>query len=76
MIKLFNFELKNDDSLYLASKVRSIMYDIKNSGVEVDIPLIAYVMALYPTYSHYLESLDASGNLMKITFDSLKFAKR
>ena len=53
------------------------MHDIKNIG-EVDIPLIAYVKAFYPTYSHYLESLQSSGNLMKITFDSLEknFAER
>ena len=61
MIKLFNLELKNDDPLYLASEVRSIMHDIKNTGVEVDIPIIAYVKALYPTYSNYLESLQGSG---------------
>ena len=56
MVKLSSIELKNDDPLALASKVRSIMHDIKNTGVEVDIPLIAYVKALYPTYSHYLQS--------------------
>ena len=41
-------------------------------------PLIAYVKELYPTYSHYLESFQASGNLVKIIFDSLekKFAER
>ena len=72
MIKLFSLELKNDDPLALASEVRSILHDIKNTGVEFDIPLIAYVKALYPTYAHYLESLQASGNLMKITFDSLE----
>ena len=55
MIKSFNLELKNDDPLALASEVRSIMHDINNTGVEVDIPLIAYVKALYPTYSHYLD---------------------
>ena len=49
MIKLFSLELKNDDPLALASEVRSMMHDIKNTGVEVDIPLIAYVKALYPT---------------------------
>eukprot|EP00253_Pinus_taeda_P003798 PITA_03798 len=54
------------------------MHDIKATGFEIDIPLIAYVKARYPTYSHYLESLQASGNLKEITFDSLekKFAKR
>ena len=29
MIKLFSFELKNDDPLALASEIRSIMHDIK-----------------------------------------------
>ena len=72
MIKLFSLELKNDDPLALASKLRSIMHDIKKTSVEADIALIAYVKALYPTYSHFLESLQASGNLMKITFDSLE----
>lgn len=72
MIKLFNLELKNDDPIDLASEVRSIMHDIKATSVEIDIPLIAHVKALYPTYSHYLESLKASGNLKEITFDSLK----
>ena len=43
MIKLFNLELKNDDPLALASEVRSIMHDIKTTGVLIDIPLIAYV---------------------------------
>ena len=78
MIKLFSLELKNDDPLDLASEVRSIMHDIKSTGVEIDIPLTAYVKALYPTYSHYLESFQASGNLKQITFDSLekKFLKR
>ena len=57
MIKLFSLELKNDDPLSLASEVRSIMHEFKNTGVEFDIPLIAYVKALYPTSPHYLESL-------------------
>ena len=54
------------------------MHDIKTTGVEIVIPLIAYVKALYPTCSHYLESLKASGNLKVITFYSLekKFAER
>lgn len=78
MIKLFNLELKNDDPLALASEVRSIMHDIKATGVEINIPLIAYVKALYSTYSHYLEPLQVHGNLKEITFDSLekKFAER
>ena len=46
MIKLLKLELKNDDPLALASEVRSIMHDIKTIGVEIDIPLIAYVKAL------------------------------
>lgn len=60
LIKLFNFELKNDDPLALASKVRSRIHDIKVTSVEIDIPLISYVKDLYPTYSLYLESLQAN----------------
>jgi len=78
MIKLFNLELQNDDPLALASEVKSFMRDIKVINVELDIPLIDFVKALYPTYSNYLESLQANGNLKEITFDSLvnKFVER
>eukprot|EP00253_Pinus_taeda_P027870 PITA_27870 len=78
MIKLFALELQNNDSLALTSEVKSIMHDIKSTKVELDIPLISFLNALYPTYSNYLESLQANGNLKDITFDSLvkKFAKR
>ena len=78
MIKLFTLELQNNDPLSLASEVKSIMHDIKSTKVELDIPLIAFLKALYPTYSNYLESLQANRNLKDITFDSLvkKFAER
>ena len=54
------------------------MHDINSTKVELDIPLIAFLKALYPTYSNYLESLQANGNLKDITFDSLvkKFVER
>jgi len=71
MIKLFTLELQNNDPLALASEVKSIMHDIKSTKVELDIPLIAFLKALYHTYSNYLESLQANGNLKDITFDSL-----
>jgi len=78
MIKLFPLELQNNDPLALASKVKSIMHDIKATKVELDIPLIIFLKALYPTYSNYLESLQENGNLKDITFDSLvkKIAER
>eukprot|EP00253_Pinus_taeda_P034253 PITA_34253 len=78
MIKLFTLELQNNDLLALASEVKSIMHDIKATKVELNIPLITFLKALYPTYSNYLESLQANGNLKDITFDSLvkKIAKR
>lgn len=78
MIKLFTLELKNNDPLALASELMSIMHDINSTKVELDIPLIAFLKALYPTYSKYLESLQANGNLKDITFDSLvkKFVER
>eukprot|EP00253_Pinus_taeda_P016478 PITA_16478 len=78
MIKLFTLELQNNDPLSLASEVKSIMHDMKATKVELDIPLITFLKALYPTYSNYLESLQANGNLKDITFDSLvkKFGER
>eukprot|EP00253_Pinus_taeda_P007027 PITA_07027 len=71
MIKLFTLELQNNDPLAFASEVKSIMHDIKVTKVELDITLISFLKALYPTYSNYLESLQANGNLRDITFDSL-----
>jgi len=54
MIKLFTLELQNNDPLALASKVKSIMCDIKVINVELDIALIALFKAIYPTYSNYI----------------------
>lgn len=78
MIKLFTLELQNNDPLALASEIKSIMHDIKSTKVELDIPLIAFLKVLYTTYSNYLQSLQANGNLKDITFGSLvkKFAER
>eukprot|EP00253_Pinus_taeda_P008959 PITA_08959 len=78
MIKLFTLELQNNDPLSLAFEIKSIMHDIKSTKVELDIPLIAFLKALYPPYSNYLDSLQANGNLKDVTFDSLvkKFAER
>ena len=72
MINLFNLVLKNDEPLSLASEIRSIMHEIKSIGVEIYVPLTTYVKALYPTHSHYLESLQASGKPKEIYFDSLE----
>jgi hypothetical protein len=78
MVKLFNLELKNDDPMALASEIKAIMHDIDATGVKIDLPLTSFIKALYPTYSHYLESLQASGQMKSITFDKLveKVAER
>ena len=54
------------------------MTSIDSTGVKIDIALAALIKALYPTYSNYLESLQASGNLKSLTFDTLadKIAER
>jgi hypothetical protein len=51
--------------------MKAIMHDINVIGVTIDIPLIAFIKALYPTYSHYLESLQANGEIKSLTFDTL-----
>jgi len=60
LLKLFNLELKDNDPMALASKIKAIMHNIDATGVKVDIVLMDFIKVLYPTYSHYLESLQAS----------------
>ena len=60
MLKLFNLELKNDDPTALASEITTIMHDIEATRAKIDLPLTTFIKALYPTYSHYLESLQVS----------------
>ena len=78
LMKLFNLELKDDDPMKLASEIRAIFHDIDATGVKVDIQLTAFIKALYPTYTHYLESLQASGQMKAMTFETLveKIAER
>jgi len=77
MVKLFNLELKADETLAPTLDIRAIMHDVNAIRVNRGIPLIVFVKSLYPTYTHYLESLKSSVQLKAITFDSLmdKFTK-
>jgi hypothetical protein len=70
-VKLFNIELKDGDPVALSYEIKAIMHDIDSTGVNIDIHLMTFIKALYPTYYHYLESLQASGQMKSITFDSL-----
>ena len=63
LMKLFNIELKDNDLMALASEIKAISDDIDATSVKVDISLTTFIKALYPTQSHYLESLQASGHL-------------
>ena len=47
----------------LASEIIIIFHDIDATCVKVGIQLIAFINALYPSYTHYLESLEASGKM-------------
>jgi hypothetical protein len=47
----------------LASGIKAIIHEIGVVGVEIDIAPMAFIKPIYPTYSHYLESLQASGQL-------------
>ena len=69
LMKLFNLELKDNDPMKLASEIRAIFHDIDATGVKVDIQLTAFTKALYPSYTHYLESLQASGQMKDMTFE-------
>ena len=54
----------------LSYEIKSIMHEIDSTGVNIDIHLMNFIKALYPTYYHYFESLQASGQMKSITFDS------
>jgi hypothetical protein len=71
LMKLFNLEMKDNDPMKLASEIRALFHDIEATGVKVDLQLTAFIKALYPTYSHYLESLQASEKMKDMTFDKL-----
>lgn len=47
------------------------MHDVEATRFKVEIPIITLFKALYPTYSHYLESLQASAKLKNINFETL-----
>jgi hypothetical protein len=78
LMKLFNLELKDNNPMKLASKIKAFFHDIDSTGVKVDLQLTSFIKALYPTYSHYLESLQASGQMKAMNFDKLvdKIAER
>lgn len=60
MINIFNLELNYDDPLALALEIIAILHDVESTRVKMEIPIIIFVKAIYPTYSHYLESLQDS----------------
>ena len=70
-MKLFNLELKYNDPMKLALEIKAHFHNIESTGVKVDFKLTAFIKSLYPTYSHYLESLQASGQTKAMTFDVL-----
>jgi hypothetical protein len=70
-VKLFNRELKNGDPMALTFQIKATKHNIDTIGVKIDIPLTSFIKTLYPTYSHYLESLQAIGQMKSITFDTL-----
>ena len=69
LVKLFNLELKDNDPMKLASEIKSIFHDIESNNAKVDLKLTSFIKILYPTYSNYLESLQAIGQMKAMTFD-------
>jgi hypothetical protein len=68
LVKLFNLELKNDELMSLSFEIKAIMHDIEATRVKIYLPLTAFIKPLYPTYSYYIESLQASGQMKSISF--------
>ena len=57
LMKLFNLELKHNDPVKISYEIRDIFHDIDATIIKLDIQLITFIKALYPSYTHYLESL-------------------
>jgi len=70
MVKLFKLDWKYDGPLAVAYEIRAIMHDIDATAMKREIPHTTFTKAHYLTYSHYLESLQASDQLKSIIFDS------
>ena len=71
LMKLFNLELKDNDPMKIAYDIRVIFHDIDATGVKFDIQLTTFIEAIYPSYTHYLESLQASGQIKTMTLKNL-----
>ena len=71
ILKLFNLEVKDNDPMMASYDIKEIMHNIQSSGMQPNLPLVSFVKSLYPTYSHYLESLQASDKFKDVTFDTL-----
>lgn len=63
--------MKDDDPMVLILDIREIMHDINSTSINIGISLAYLIKVLYPTYSNYIESLQASGNLKSLTFYTL-----
>ena len=63
--------MKYNDQLKSAYEIKTNFHDIKATRIEVDLQLTTFIKVLHPVYSHYLKSLQASGQLKDITFDKL-----
>ena len=70
-MNLFNLEVQDNDPMKLASEIKELFHDIEATGVKVDLQITTFIKSLYPTYSHNLESLQASGQMKAINFDTL-----
>ena len=70
--------MSDNDPLKLAYEIKAINHEIESIGVKVYLQLTSFIKSLYPSYSHYLESLQASGQLKDLDFDKLvgKIAER
>jgi hypothetical protein len=71
LLKLFNLELKDNNPMAFAYEIKAIMHVVDATSVKIEIVLMAFIKVLYSIYSHYLESLQASGQLKCLDFDSL-----
>ena len=71
MLKLFSLEVKDNDHMLIAYKIKSIKHKIQASSMKHDLSLASFVKLIYPTHSNYLESLQEIDKFKYLTFDTL-----
>jgi len=64
--------MKDNDIMDLSFEIKVFIHDVDATSVKIYITLTTFIEALYPTYSHHVESIQDSGQFNSLEFESLE----